>query len=300
MKNNQTILAAGILGVLALLYYLTQTGSVDTRSIDVDLFKIDKAAITDISLTTGESSIELIKNETGWILDDYPVDTVRMNQLIIQFSELSVDRMITKNPEKHSKYEVTDHDSRFRARNSDGKDLLHLIIGKQGANYQETFVRAEAENEVYAVKSNLSQYKNKTVKDFWDRSITQFDVNQVNQIKFSGELNYILHRQGPVWSYNEEPVDFEKVVNMLRPLENLKASTFADNIGIENAFYQAIAIGFEDGSTLELNFHLRDENGAVLLVKVSGNDKIFEYSKSGLNRFKKEFSELTPDPPPAG
>ncbi|NQT61442.1 MAG: DUF4340 domain-containing protein [Candidatus Marinimicrobia bacterium] len=298
MKNNQTILATSILGVLALLYYFTQTGSVDTRSIDVDLFKIDKATITDISLTSAGSSIEFIKNKTGWSLDGYPVDTVRMNQLMDQFSELSVDRMITKNPEKYSNYEVTDQNSRFRARDGDGKDLLHLILGKQGANYQETFVRADAANEVYAVKSNLSQYKNKTVKDFWDRSITQFDINQVNHVKFSGELNYILHREGPVWSYNEEQVDFEKVVNMLRPLENIKASNFADDIGVDNAFYQAIGVGFEDGSSLEMTFHLKDASGALLLVKVSGNNKIFEYSKSGLNRFKKEFVDLLPDTVP--
>ncbi|MBT3253872.1 MAG: DUF4340 domain-containing protein [Candidatus Marinimicrobia bacterium] len=298
MKNKQTILAAGILGVLALLYYLTQTGSVDTKSIDVDQFKIDKIEITDISLTSAGSSIEFIKNESGWSLDDYPVDTVRMKQLMDQFSDLSIDRMVTMNPEKHSKYEVTDQESQFLASNGDGKDLLHLIIGKQGANYQETFVRADGENEVYAVKSNLIQYKNKTVKDFWDRTITQFDVNHVNQITFSGELNYSLNREGPVWSYDEVQVDFEKVVNMLRPLENLKASNFADEIGVDNTFYQMLSVGFEDGSGLELTFHLKDANGALLLVQVSGNNKIFEYSKSGLNRFKKEIAELLPDPIP--
>jgi len=254
--------------------------------------------ITDISLISAGSTIEFNKNETGWSLEDYPVDTVRMNQLMDLFSELSIDRMITRNLDKHSKYEVSDQDSRFRARDGDGKDLLHLIIGKQGANYQETFVRADATNEVYAVKSNLSQYKDKTAKDFWDRSITQFDVNQINHVKFSGELNYSLQREGPVWSYDGEQVDFEKVVNMLRPLENLKASNFADEIGADKAFYKALSVGFEDGSSLELSFYLKDVNGALLLVKLSGNDKIFEYSKSGLNRFKKEFKDLLPDPVP--
>ena len=85
---------------------------------------------------------------------------------------------------------------------------------------------------------------------------------------------------------------------MLRPLENLKASNFADEIGVDNTFYQMLSVGFEDGSGLELTFHLKDANGALLLVQVSGNNKIFEYSKSGLNRFKKEIAELLPDPIP--
>ncbi len=298
MKNNQTILAAGILGLLALLYYLTQTGSVDTKSIDSDLFEFDKSDVAAVSLFSNGSIIEFAKDESGWRLEGYPVDTVRMNQLLNVFSDLSIDRMITMNPDKHRKYEVTDQGSRFRASDGGEKDLLQLIIGKQGANYQETFVRAESENEVYAVKSNLSQYKSKTVKDFWDRSITQFDINQLNQLTFNGELNYRLHREGPVWSYDGEQVDFEKVVNMIRPLENMKASNFADEILAENTFYQSLSLGFEDGGSLELTFYLKDENGALLLVTASDNDKIFEYSKSGLNRFKKEIAELLPDPSP--
>jgi len=298
MKNNQTFLAAGILVVLALLYFLTQTGSVDTKSIDSDLFSLDKDAISELELIGSADTLKFMRNDPLWSLDNYPVDTVKMNRLLDIFTDLQVDRLISKNPEKYEKYQLTDQGTQFLARGKDGKDLLHLIIGQRGANYQETFVRGMSEDEVFAVKASLSQYQNKTPKDFWDRNMTQLDVNQINQAEFQGEMNYALQREGPVWTYNGEPVDFEKVVNMLRPLENLKASNFGTEIGSNNPFYQNIVLGFEDGSSLELNFHLKDANGALLLVRVSGNDKIFEYSKSSLNRFKKAVGDLLPDPVP--
>ncbi len=298
MKNNQTLYGAGILAVLVMLYYLTQAGAIDTKSVNADEFLVDKTEISTVELTGSKTTLFFTRDGSGWLLENYPVDSVRMNQFLALFSELQLDRLISKNTEKHSKYEVSDGSSRFHAKNGDGKDLLQLIIGKQGANYQETFVRADSENEVYAVKSNLSAYKNKTTKDFWDRSITQFDVNQVDQVTFNGELNYVLDREGAVWSYNGEQVDFEKVVNMLRPLENLKASNFADEIGSDNSFYQGLSIGFQDGSKLELNFFVKDANGALLLVEASGKDKLFEYSKSGLNRYKKDLGDLLPDSVP--
>ena len=298
MKNNQTLYAAGILGILAILYYFTQTGEVDTKSIDSNMFRIDRNAISEVELINPNVSLVLLKAGTGWTLDDYPVDSVRMNQFLTLFSELTPDRMVTKNSDKYLKYEVTNEGVRFVAKAGDSQELLNLIIGKQGANYQETFIRAMSRDEVYAVKSSLTQYKNKTGRDFWDRSITGIDVYRVIKVVFSGETNYTIQRDGAVWTYNGEQVDFEKVTDMLRPLENMKASNFAEKIEAENTFYQVINIELEDGSTLELTFYLKDENGALLLVQVSGNDKIFEYSKSGLNRYKKELADLTANPQP--
>ncbi len=298
MKNNQTLYAAGILGILAILYYLTQTGAVDTKSIDTDKFAFDRNDIYEIELTNSGTTLAFSQNEGGWLLENYPVDTVRMNQFLNLFSELKIDRLITQNAEKHVKYEVTDESSQVLAKSESGKDLLHVIIGKQGANYQETFVREYSDDAVFAVKSSLGQYKTKTQADFWDKSMTQIDVNQINYVELIGEMNYILHRNGPVWTFDGKQVDFEKVTSMLSPLSNLKGSNFASEITADNAFYQGISLGFEDGSNLELTFHLKEATGALLLVKVSGNDKIFEYSKSGLNRYKKTLSDLIADPPP--
>ncbi len=281
------------------MYFLTQTGAVDTKSIDSEKFAFDKNEIAAIELTSSDSVLKFKKTDGEWSLDDYPVDTVRMNQLLDHFSDLKIDRLITKKPEKYGKYEVTDEGSQIVMKSSDGKDLLSLVIGKRGANYQETFVREVSEDQVYAVKSSLSRYKNMAQKDFWDKSLTHLDVNQINHVDLKGEINYTLEREGPVWTYNGEQVDFEKVESMLSPLENLKGSNFAPEIGADHAFYQNIVLGFEDGSTLELTFHLKDANGALLLVKVSDNDKIFEYSKAGLNRYKKKLSDLLPDPPPS-
>jgi hypothetical protein len=298
MKNNQTLYAAGLLGVLALLYYFTQTGGVDTKSMDSDLFKFNREAISVVELKTTNETLVFTHDAAGWTLADYPVDTVRMARFLDQFTDLIPDRMITKNTAKHAKFDVTAESARFIARNSESKELLNLIIGQQGANYQETFVRQYSSDEVYAVKASLTQYKNKTPKDFWDRRLADIKVDQIEKVVFSGEISYALERNGVAWTYDSEQVDFEKVTDMLAPLGNMKASNFADQIDDSNELYQSINLAFIDGSKLDLTFYLKDENSSLLLVKVSNNDKIFEYSKSGLNRYQKKFEDLAEDSQP--
>ncbi len=298
MKINQTTLAAGIFVVLALAYYLTQTGAVDTRSIDPDKFVIDEAKLTAIAVSTPTGKLEFVRTGVAWKLDNYPVDTMRMNSFLDQITALELDRMITRNPEKQSKYEVDEQSTHLILKGDNGSILLDLILGKQGANYQENFVRAAGENEVYAVKSNLGSYRTMEASRFWDRTMTDLDVNQITQVTFEGELNYLLQREGPVWTFDGKPVDLDKVTNMLKALENLRANNFRETITDENPFYQSIQIKLESGQSIDLVFHLKDEQASSLLVGVTDRTKVFEYSKSGLNRFKKEYEDLIADPRP--
>ncbi|MEA3285847.1 MAG: DUF4340 domain-containing protein [Candidatus Marinimicrobia bacterium] len=300
MKNNQTIIGAGILLVLALIYYVTQTGAIDTKTVDQNKFAVNRESVKAIEVVTTDNKLEFAEGSTGWMLDDYPVDTSRMNSLLEQVTALKVDRMITSNPEKHAKYELISTSPRISLRSDNGTMLLDLLVGKQGANYLETFVREVGVDKVYAVKSNLGSYRNMEPGKYWDRAITDLDVNQIIRVSFAGDLNYELKREGPVWTYNGELTDFEKVTNMLKPLQNLKASNFAEAITEQNIFYQSIQIVLESAEIIDLEFYVDAERETTLLVKVTGGSKTFEYTKSGLNRFRKEYSELIADPIPVG
>lgn len=295
MKNNQTLWAAGALILLASLYYFTQTGAVDTKNITADALHFDSQNTASIELSNAQGRFSFSRTDHGWQLEDYPVDTLKMKRMLDDFAVLQTDRLITRNPEKHSKYEVLDNNTRFRAMSATGIDALDLVIGKRGANFQETFVREFSEDEVFAVKTSLSQYHQKTQSDFWDRSITSLDINSIKSLEMKGEMNYSLARTGSLWEFNGEPVDFDKVMTLLRPLASMKASNFTESINPENVFYQNMVIGLENNLILELSFYLKDEQGALLLVRVSDNDKLFEFSKSSLNRFNKALEDLLPD-----
>lgn len=298
MKKNQTLYAAGSLIVLAVIYILTQTGTVDTKTIDVHALSFDKGDVGAIELSGKDGVLSFSKNDNNWELENYPVDSMRVKQLLDLFSELRVDRLITRNAEKHTKYELSDDGTRLLIKNSDGKHIFDILIGKRGANYQETFVRQSEHDEVYAVKSSLGHYRGKAQDYFWDRSMTHLDVNSINGLDLSGEFNYTLKREGPSWKFNGEDVDSEKVLDLLSPLENLKASNFADEITSDKAFYQSMRISFQGGDLVELEFYLKEASAGTVYVHVSGNDKTFEFSKAGLNRFNKNTGDLKADPPP--
>ncbi len=299
MKNRQTLYAGGVLILLAVIYFFTQTGDVDTKKIDVDMLQVDKSLVEQVAIKTGTVDLELVRTGDSWKLENYPVDTTRMKRLLDQFTGLGVDRIITRNADNYEKYQVTDESPRVALNPADGSTLLELIIGKQGANYQETFVRQAGEDPVYAVKTSLRQYTTQTQADYWDKTITDFDVNQISGVIFSGEVNYTLKREGVVWTYDGEMVDLEKVMNLLRPLGKIKGSGFADTEIEPERFTQAINITLESGVSITLETYLQDDEGKMLLVKSNQKSKILTYSKSNLNRYDKHLSDLIADPVPA-
>ncbi len=296
MKNNQTLFAAGAFIILALIYYFTQSGSVDTKSIDSELFRVKPESVASIQLNNTSGTLVLEKGPDRWILEKYPVDTMKMSSLLDQFTELTVDRLITSNSEKYSKYEVVDQGNSILLLDSEGAPLLELLLGKQGANYAETFVRNPAEDQVFAVKSNLAQYKNMSAKDFWDRTFASLSLGQIKSVDFKGEINYSLQRQEPTWTFNGELVDPDKVANLLRPFDNMKGTGFANELSEDTILYQSISVGLIDGTSLEYNFFKKDEKGVNLLVTASNKSKIFEFSTGGLNKFKKSITDLSVDP----
>jgi len=300
MMNKQTIYAGASLLVLALLYYFTQTGNLDTKSIDQDQLIFDKEDVATVQVqATGEAFL-FEQNSGQWELGGYPVDSVRMTSFISQMSALKIDRMVTQKTEKQMKYELTDQATQINFLSSAGQSLQHLILGKAGANYLETFVREAGADKIYAVKASLSQFKSFEPTDFWDRTMTSFSISNIVEVTFSGELNYRLNREGPVWMYNGEQVDLEKVTNMLRPLENMKANGFTEMILAEGLIYQSISITLDTGKSIDLKFHLEDAQATSLIVRVSDRTKVFEYPKSGLNRFDKQMDALLAPPIPQG
>jgi len=298
MKNKQTLIAGGVLVILALLYYLTQTGSIDTRKINTDMYQLDADAITSVTVLMPADSLTFYQEQGRWMLLDYPVDTTKMSTFLTLMSDLKVDRLITRKPAKAKQYELDEQGTRLAFIHAVGDTLGQLILGKRGANYQETFVRAPDQTEIYAVRANLGRYRQMKPANFWDKTITDLSVDDINDVVFSGELNYQLHRDGPVWNYNDEPVDLDKVTGMLRSLEHLRATGFAESITSDNQLYQSIHIKLDSGDDLQLSFYLKDAKATTLLTQASGHNKVFEYSKSGLNRFKRELKDLQADPIP--
>ena len=296
MKNKQTLIAGAVLVVLALIYWLTQTGTLDTKSIDADVFKVKSGDITTVTVKTGESVLTFQKEGASWMLDDYLVDSSRMTGFLDEITALKADRIISKNPENYPKYEVDEQGTAIGLMDSKGKTLLNLIIGTQGANYMETFVKRVDKAPIYAVKSNLLRFKDMKYRDFWDKSITDLKVDELKTVTFAGTYNYVLQREGPVWSMNGEQVDFEKVQNLLKPLENLRASNFIEAIGEDKELYQTIELELESGEMAELHFYLKDEKASVLLLDSSTRSKKFEYPKSGLSRYGKSLEDLQADP----
>ncbi len=291
MKNRNTLITGIILVVLILVYVLSDRGPKTTKSIDPEQFQFDATLVQSIGIENGEDTLVFLRDGSQWELDHYPADTGRVKNLLKDLSELRVDRLITSRADNHERFELLDAAPRLWFKDSDGTLLGEMLIGKQGSNWSETLVRKPGTDEVYAAHSSLGRYKTAKKSAYWDRTITSFDVNSISSVDFKGEIDYRLHLVDGVWFMDEDSVNTGKVEDLLRPLGNMRASNFADELSTDDPV-QVIQVTMLDGSVLGLSFHLIDANSSAYRVRSTQKSKLFEFSKASLNRYKKTAADL--------
>ena len=294
MKQNQTMYAAGLLVILALIYFVTQTGAKATKSIDGDIFALEASSIDRIVLKDAEQTLEFVLDKGQWLLDGYPADTLRVQTLLQQVSALQVDRLLSKNPEKHAKYEASDTAPSVLVY-SKGAEVLSLIIGKQGAHFQETVVRETDKDDLYIVKTSLASLKTPRPSLYWDKTITDLDPGSITRVLAEGEYSYDLQREGASWKYDGSPVDPEKVQALLKGLASLKGTNVSTTDPLQQPHYLTLTLYTELGDPLVLPFHFKDDGASMMLVRPALSSKTFEFSKAGLNRFDRSMADLLPE-----
>ena len=291
MKNKSTLIIGAIAVVLIIIYLAFMRGPKVTKSIDAEQFQVNAREVATLVIFNAEDTLSFSRDGQNWWLDDYPADTNRMNSMLESFAELKTDRLISSNPDNHERYEVTDSATRIQFFDTDGKVLGDLLIGKQGSNYNETLVRRPESDKVYAVSTSLSRYHKSSKNGYWDRTMTQFDVNSLAAVSFSGEVEYNLANDNGVWTYEGEAVDTKKVTDMLRPLGNMRGSNFHEE-ALTVAPYQTITVTLHNGEQTVLAFHKVEPEGSAVVVSVTGKAKLFEFSKASLNRYDKSLEDL--------
>jgi hypothetical protein len=116
-------------------------------------------------------------------------------------------------------------------------------------------------------------------------------VNSIEAVTFRGDLNFTISNDMGNWSFDNVEVDAQKVLDMLRPLGNMRGSNFVSELSTGD-LRQSIEIQLLNGETKLLEFYFVDENSSAYQVKSSERAKLFEFSKASLNRYDKRWDDL--------
>jgi hypothetical protein len=117
---------------------------------------------------------------------DYPADSASVQTMFEKLGSMSRTELISQNPDKQSTFEVDSaHGTYAEVFDDKGASLGSLRIGKNGADWSTTFVRAIGSNDVYLVGNNVKNAFFADRKRWRDKKIMQFDRAAVEKLVFA-------------------------------------------------------------------------------------------------------------------
>jgi hypothetical protein len=293
MNLKQLGYAVGALVVLLLIYFAIAPGREQQKSVDADLLAVDSAEVMAINIVKGLDSFAFKMTEGQWQLNDYPVDQNKFDQLHKDLTNLEVDRFVTRNATKFGQYEVDSTATLVTITGREQETLASYYLGKTNFSSGENFIRKAGGNKVYAVSGNLSQYKNLKVDNYWNKTMVNFTPNDVVAIELAGTYNYSIEQMNMGWVYSDSLIDMQKAEQLVKNLVQQNATAFADKaVPAESELLQWIKITPREGSPVEVKYYANADKSTTHYVKVTGNDKVFEFPSSRMKGFDNTLADL--------
>lgn len=280
--------------LLALTIFLLKKPVKTTEDFDKNMFALDSAKVESIEIK-GKKPAFLQKNGTWEIkLADgsfYKASKSKINNLISTLISLKVDNIITRNPEKRSKFEVDSTANRIIYKGENGYSK-ELIIGKASKDFARTYYREPGKNEIY-VGHYLSEYKmNNSVDDWRDKTILSLNEDPLDIEVLIDSKTVKVSKDSTGFVSDSKEVKSDKLSKMVSKLKNLNCKSFAS----ENLDKSDITVKFTNPLSRkkdELNLFKVTEKSATkdeddktrYYAKLKSNKQFFEISEYDFKPF---------------
>lgn len=296
MDNKKLlIILAGLVLVWLVVRFL---GGNKNRSFDPVLAQLDSNQITTILLYPAEGNKDEIKlTRTGpqWMATSgqitTPVVENSVKGILDYLSYLEADRIVSKNEQKWTDYEV-DEEKGTRVKVMAGdRVLIELIIGRfafdQMSRSATSFVRLVGKPDVYALDGFVSMTFNRSFDSFRDKSILRLDNDQVVSLEFSaGNITkHVLQKNAGNWVLDsQQKMDSATVANYLNGISYLTGNTFADDYQPATPpDYQLKIASNQQISPIELSCYLSpDSLNPIILHSTSNPGSYFRGDSTSL------------------
>jgi hypothetical protein len=274
--NNKTLLILfAILAIVAVAVYFydSQKGE---RTFKNELFKVDSAAITSITIyskgKTGEF-LKMNKTGSGWEIlsknKKYPADTNAIQNILHSIVKITPERVAGTDNSSWKEFEITDSLS-TRVVIEQGKEVIaDFRTGKMSFSQNKSrqsygnsgmevksHIRVSDDERVYVVDGFLSMMFADDPSRYRNRMVVKLDKKNLNKVSFiyPGDSSFMLLKKTSGWFLNDQPADSALTEQWLNSLSFLTNGDFAD----------------EEVLPFTFPFNLRIEGNNMNLIDVKG------------------------------
>nr|NJM04279.1 DUF4340 domain-containing protein [Desulfobacula sp.] len=178
MKKEYLILIALILLFSAYLFLHKENRDHYTLP---EIDKIDTSELTGLALERKEGPLGFTRKDKQWVLTDkeYPADQASVDGMLDVLKTLKLSALVSEKQDL-KRYEL-DEDHRILVKALKGeKSVFEFALGKTAPSQNHTFVMLKDDKNVYHAGGNLKTHFDKTLEDFRDKKVMEFQEASLN------------------------------------------------------------------------------------------------------------------------
>lgn len=237
--NNKTL--GIVFGALLLIYLMTKLfGGPKDRSFDPNILQIDTASVTKIEIqpSEGEPSFTLDRSGGQWVLQrngqSFDLAMGSVGTLLSNLESIRAERIVSKNAERFSEYNVDDSTGTVIDIYAGGKKVKELVAGRFSFNQATrsgiSYIRLLNDDAVYAVDGFLSMTLTQSFDNYRDKSMLKLNQADLTKVSFQeGTSRIEIAKNGNSWMTDVTEVDSTAMAGYLSNISSVSGTAFLDD-----------------------------------------------------------------------
>ena len=159
-----------LLVILIGFYFLSQRSQAQYSSQSSSLFFVNPTDVHRFMIQNKTNAIELSRQDTIWTIsgnDTLVVKPQSMDNFLDKVLLVKTGTLVSKNPEKWSKYSVDDSTGTHLALiDLEGNTMEYAVFGRSKSDYARNYVRTHKDPQVYLTNMNILHFLS-TSPTYW-------------------------------------------------------------------------------------------------------------------------------------
>jgi hypothetical protein len=303
MKNNKNLyILAGVFVLLVVIAYLltAERGQrTTTFKLDEKILQIDSAAIDKLEIEKNGKKIVLQKTGGNWTITtpvSYPAVNQFVNNALSTLKNYKITSKVSSNPSNKDKFGFNDTNVTKLTVYQNGSSVGQMLIGNAGPGNAQSYIKTTEGNDIlladefvwnYIVKNDLTEWR--------DKLIVSISKGMIKQIDFvSKDENYSAKYDTTGKFYiGKDTVSAASLDGVMNLLQNYSTQNFKDTVLADDRTPDYL-VRVTANNVIEFKFYKYSDTEAVkkYLLKVSGNNQIFEIDENYVKQLYKTKKEL--------
>ena len=255
---------------------------------------LEGANVESVRLDGPLATLTLERSGGAWTVNGYPADSVALDRLWNALENAEVGGLVATNPANHGRMGVSSDSAWAVEVTRTGGAVSTVLVGNSGPTFPSAYARLPGHDSVVVVGGDLRSAVARGLVAWRDKTVLRTDTAALARIVIEADDGtHALERPDSLWTVNGEEADALAVGNLVRELNRLVATGFAEDLDDEAEADPRRVTAFDAAGDTLATVEIAG-TGSTLQARVPGDDVVYEVPEWRVNRIVPTLETLLP------